>query len=110
MEGITFLDQVCLTALLCRIQSRKTLLSKIYYILNKNKENTKVSKFLFFLSLSQDYRVLASRERERKRKKKMMEKWVLVVVLFTVCIVGFELSFIYGATDASDSKFLLLHF
>lgn len=69
MEGITFLDQVCLTALLCRIQSRKTLLSKIYYILNKNKENTKVSKFLFFLSLSQDYRVLASREREKEEEE-----------------------------------------
>ncbi|CDY36601.1 BnaC06g06540D [Brassica napus] len=36
----------------------------------------------------------------------MMEKWVVVVVLFTVCIVGFELSFIHGATDASDTSAL----
>ena len=41
----------------------------------------------------------------------MMENRVVVVAaLFAVCIVGFEFSFIHGATDASDSEFLLLHF
>jgi len=37
----------------------------------------------------------------------MRENWA-VVALFTLCIVGFELRFIHGATDASDSEFLLL--
>ncbi|KAG2304653.1 hypothetical protein Bca52824_033304 [Brassica carinata] len=36
----------------------------------------------------------------------MMEKWVVVVTLFTVYIVGFKLSFIHGATDASDTSAL----
>ncbi|CAH2036605.1 unnamed protein product [Thlaspi arvense] len=35
----------------------------------------------------------------------MMENWV-VVALFSVCIVGFELRFIHGATDASDTSAL----
>nr|ABB20817.1 putative leucine-rich repeat transmembrane protein kinase [Isatis tinctoria]ABF50792.1 leucine-rich repeat transmembrane protein kinase [Isatis tinctoria] len=35
----------------------------------------------------------------------MMENWV-VVALFTLCIVGFELRFIHGATDASDTSAL----
>ena len=72
MERITFLDfQVCLTALLCRNQSRKTLLSKIYYILNKNKENTKVSKFLLFSFLCHKKTIefwQLERERERERE------------------------------------------
>ncbi|ESQ30043.1 hypothetical protein EUTSA_v10011271mg [Eutrema salsugineum] len=33
----------------------------------------------------------------------MRENWVVVVALFSVCIVGFELRFIHGATDASDT-------
>ncbi|KAL1203801.1 Protein STRUBBELIG-RECEPTOR FAMILY 6 [Cardamine amara subsp. amara] len=36
----------------------------------------------------------------------MKKNWVVVVTLFTVCIVGFELSFIHGATDASDTSAL----
>ncbi|CAH8306267.1 unnamed protein product [Eruca vesicaria subsp. sativa] len=40
----------------------------------------------------------------------MMEKWVVVVALCTVCIVGFELRFIHGATDASDTSALNMLF
>jgi hypothetical protein len=51
-------------------------------------------------------RRVTEREREELREREMLENWRVVVVVFSICILGWRPSTTNGATDPSDGQCL----